>query len=465
MCLGEGRGGVAQRGCRSLPLTALGRLTGTEGVENISALGGNSLVSTVLRLSRRRRRGRTTRRTERRIGRRGGRRASVRRLSDNFATGKVLRMLRSKCNFVHSSGCLPKSKSICITPSRVHEFKLGANSVLAKGAEIGARKRGFDTLLCISAVGKLHPTRTVGEGGFRSLAPVFPGREVHLRGPNYAATVHVISLISPVKGKRENVVMSPPGTKGAALLGRITLSMRGARPGVRLLVLLVSRHPRRIASVHRTVRNPGMRIVRSAFSRLPRRRGQMSRVIVSETGHLMRRKGSIVVLLSDVAELSETCGLVIPPSKEALSNNLSPTTLCDPGHFFKTTEGVERNKDLAVLTATLISAKDGVSSIICRRFGKANGVRLVLSEGLRRGEIFPTVSVPGSKAEERSLLLAGRRRSTICVVEGTVGNVGSRRTISGLLGVFSHAGAGRRLIRRVVHRGFVWGNITLLGGI
>lgn len=322
----------------------------------------------------------------------------------------ILRVLPSKFKFLEKSGCLSARKSMCMSPSRVEEFGVGAKSGMGKVAERPGAKRGFETLLCIRGVGSRGPRATVREGTFRLLAPVCPRRELALREDRDSVTAELVSLVSPVNGKREKLVITPPGTNGADLLGGITGDVTGGRPGIRLVILLVSREPRRIASVERSV---GKSIVCSAFSRMSDRRIGITRVILGETRELIRRKGSIMVLLSDVAELTETCGLAVSPANEALSKNLSPKTLRKPGGFFNTTEGVERNKSLAVLTATLMRAKSEVSSMVFRRFGNANGVRLGLSEGLTRGEVFPTMSVCGSKAEERSLLLARRRGATL----------------------------------------------------
>ncbi len=219
-------------------------------------------------------------------------------------------------------------------------------------------------------------------------------------------SAHVVGLFTPVNFNRHNVVMTPPHANGAMLVRGVTGTVARGRPSTCLVMLLVSRHPRRIASVRH---GAGTRIISSAFSRTPRHRTRITRVIVRVSGHVMRSNGSIVVLLSSVAHLTHTCGALRPGSKHVLSNNISTVNLRGPGHFFNTTHGVRGNKSLAVVTATLVSANDHVSRIVFRRFGNANGVRLILSHVLTSEHVCPTVSIRTSKAHGRSLLVRPSR--------------------------------------------------------
>lgn len=336
-----------------------------------------------------------------------------RRTGDNRSVfnSNMLRVLRSKFNFLHSTSdsCLTNPSSVCISPDRVHHFGLHANSAVSNGVHPPGRNRHCFTLLGIGRIGFSGPRGTHGGVLFRGLAPLRTGSHLHVRHNGNSArslATHMLSLTSPVNHNRHNLVITPPGTNGAVLLRGVTRDVTCGRPSYILVILLVSRHPRRMARVRHLM---GNRIITSAFSRPTSHRIRITRVIVRGTGHLIRRGGSIVVLLSSVAHLTHTCGAIIPTSNGILANNISTGTLRHPGHFFNTTHGIRRNNDLAVVTATLVSANSGVSRIVCRRFGNANGVRLRLSHGVTRGHIFPTVSCGHSNAHGRRLLAARRR--------------------------------------------------------
>lgn len=330
------------------------------------------------------------------------------RFSNVLANINILRVVPSKCNFLHSSscGCLASPSSVCMSRSRVGLFNLGANSIIRKTVHPPGRNRGCFPLIGISGVGNHAPRRIHSHIPFSRLAPLFPSRGFVLAthgssGMCSGVTMHMMSLFSPVNGKRHNLVITRPGANGAVLLGSVTGTVTTGRPRICVVVLLVSRHPRRIASV---THDMSTRIVTSAFSRPTRHRIGVTRVMLGGTGHVIRYKRSIIVLLSSVAHLTHTCGAIRPTSNGILSNNISTGTLRGPGHFFKTTHGVRGNNDLAVLTATLARANSGVSSIVFRRFGNANGVRLRLSHGLTGGHICPTISVATSDAHHSSLL-------------------------------------------------------------
>lgn len=336
------------------------------------------------------------------------------RFSSVLGKMNMLRVVRSKCKFLHSSscGCLSSPSSVCMSRSRVGLFNLGANSIMRKIVHPPGRKRGCFPLMGMSGVGKHSTTFIHSHIPFRRLAPLFPSRGFGLYGNNCSSSVstHMMSLFTPVNGNRHTLVMTRPGANGAVLVGSVTGTVTTGRPRMCVVVLLVSRHPRRMASVTHDI---GTRIVTSAFSRPTRHRIGVTNVMLRGTGELMRYNRSMIVFLSSVAHLTHTCGAMSPTSNGMLSNNISTGTLRGPGHFFNTTHGVRGNNSLAVVTATLVSANSGVSRIVFRRFGNANGVRLRLSHGLSGGHVFPTIGVATSDAHHSSLLLSGAALSHV----------------------------------------------------
>lgn len=165
----------------------------------------------------------------------------------------------------------------------------------------------------------------------------------------------------------------------------------------------MSRHPRRIARFGHSL--PKTRMCTSSGSKEIHSRYHVTRLYVRHTGQLMRTKRRIFLLVSSVAHLTHTCGGTSGKDNHAVSNNVSTHTLRVPQHLFTTTHGAHRTNSLAVVTATLIRAGDHVSSLVFRRFGKANGVRLILGHHVTRRCVFPTISVLGSKAQERRLVV------------------------------------------------------------
>lgn len=336
------------------------------------------------------------------------------RFSSVLANAKILRVVRSNCNFLHSSscGCLSSPSSVCMSRSRVGLFNLGANSIMRNVVHPPGRKRGCFPLMGMSGVSNHSTTFMHSHMPFSRLAPLFPSRGFELYGNKCSSSVstHMMSLFSPVNGKRHTLVITRPGANGALLVGSVTGTVTTGRPRMCVVVLLVSRHPRRMASV---THDMGTRIVTSAFSRPTRHRIGVTNVMLRGTGELMRYKRSMIVFLSSVAHLTHTCGAISPTSNGMLSNNISTGTLRGPGQFFNTTHGVRGNNSLAVVTATLVSANSGVSRIVFRRFGNANGVRLRLSHGLSGGHVFPTIGVITSDAHHSSLLLSGAALSHV----------------------------------------------------
>jgi len=318
-----------------------------------------------------------------------------------FRSG-VLEIMQEGYGFLRTSGYLPGSEDIYVSPSQIKRFGLRVGDEVLGQVRAPKDNEKYYALLRVEAVNGLDPEQARNRPDFEKLTPVFPHERLKLELPQSDLTVRIVDLFAPIgKGQRAMIVSSPKAGK-TTLLKKIGQSIVQNHQEVYLMVLLLDERPEEVTDMRRSVE---AEVVASTFDRPPEEHVQVADLVLERAKRLVEGGRDVVVLLDSLTRFSRANNLVIPPSGRTLSGGLDPAALHRPKRFFGAARKIEEGGSITIIATALIDTGSRMDDVIYEEFKGTGNMELHLNRKLQERRTFPAIDIKLSGTRREELLL------------------------------------------------------------
>ncbi|HEV8338027.1 MAG TPA: transcription termination factor Rho [bacterium] len=318
-----------------------------------------------------------------------------------FRSG-ILEIMAEGYGFLRTSGYLPGSEDIYVSPSQIKRFALRVGDEVLGQVRSPKDNEKYYALLRVEVVNGLDPEQARSRPGFESLTPVFPHERVKLELPESDLTVRVVDLFAPIGKGQRAMIVSPPKAGKTTILKKIGQSVVQNHPEIFLIVLLLDERPEEVTDMRRSVE---AEVIASTFDRPPEEHIQVADLVLDRAKRLVEGKRDVVVLLDSLTRFSRANNLVIPPSGRTLSGGLDPAALHRPKRFFGAARKIEEGGSLTIVATALIDTGSRMDDVIYEEFKGTGNMELHLNRKLQERRTFPAIDIKASSTRREELLL------------------------------------------------------------
>jgi transcription termination factor Rho len=318
-----------------------------------------------------------------------------------FRSG-ILEIMQEGYGFLRTSGYLPGSEDIYVSPSQIKRFGLRVGDEVLGQVRAPKDNEKYYALLRVEAVNGLDPEQARSRPDFERLTPVFPHERLRLELPQSDLTVRVVDLFSPIGKGQRAMIVSPPKAGKTTLLKKIGQSVVQNHQEVYLMVLLLDERPEEVTDMRRSVE---AEVVASTFDRPPEEHVQVADLVLERAKRLVEGGRDVVVLLDSLTRFSRANNLVIPPSGRTLSGGLDPAALHRPKRFFGAARKIEEGGSITIIATALIDTGSRMDDVIYEEFKGTGNMELHLNRKLQERRTFPAIDIKMSGTRREELLL------------------------------------------------------------
>ncbi len=318
-----------------------------------------------------------------------------------FRSG-ILEIMQEGYGFLRTSGYLPGSEDIYVSPSQIKRFGLRVGDEVLGQVRAPKDNEKYYALLRVEAVNGLDPEQARSRPDFEKLTPVFPQERLKLELPQSDLTVRVVDLFAPIGKGQRAMIVSPPKAGKTTLLKKIGQSVVQNHQEVYLMVLLLDERPEEVTDMRRSVE---AEVVASTFDRPPEEHVQVADLVLERAKRLVEGGRDVVVLLDSLTRFSRANNLVIPPSGRTLSGGLDPAALHRPKRFFGAARKIEEGGSITIVATALIDTGSRMDDVIYEEFKGTGNMELHLNRKLQERRTFPAIDIKMSGTRREELLL------------------------------------------------------------
>jgi transcription termination factor Rho len=318
-----------------------------------------------------------------------------------FRSG-VLEIMQEGYGFLRTSGYLPGSEDIYVSPSQIKRFGLRVGDEVLGQVRAPKDNEKYYALLRVEGVNGLDPEQARSRPDFEKLTPVFPHERLKLELPQSDLTVRIVDLFAPIGKGQRAMIVSPPKAGKTTLLKRIGQSIVQNHQEVYLMVLLLDERPEEVTDMRRSVE---AEVVASTFDRPPEEHVQVADLVLERAKRLVEGGRDVVVLLDSLTRFSRANNLVIPPSGRTLSGGLDPAALHRPKRFFGAARKIEEGGSITIVATALIDTGSRMDDVIYEEFKGTGNMELHLNRKLQERRTFPAIDIKLSGTRREELLL------------------------------------------------------------
>ncbi len=318
-----------------------------------------------------------------------------------FRSG-ILEIMAEGYGFLRTSGYLPGSEDIYVSPSQIKRFGLRVGDEVLGQVRSPKDNEKYYALLRVEVVNGLDPEQARSRPGFESLTPVFPHERIKLELAESDLTVRVVDLFAPIGKGQRAMIVSPPKAGKTTILKKIGQSIVQNHPEIFLIVLLLDERPEEVTDMRRSVE---AEVIASTFDRPPEEHIQVADLVLDRAKRLVEGKRDVVVLLDSLTRFSRANNLVIPPSGRTLSGGLDPAALHRPKRFFGAARKIEEGGSLTIVATSLIDTGSRMDDVIFEEFKGTGNMELHLNRKLQERRTFPAIDIKASSTRREELLL------------------------------------------------------------
>jgi transcription termination factor Rho len=317
-----------------------------------------------------------------------------------FRSG-ILEIMPEGYGFLRTSGYLPGSEDIYVSPSQIKRFGLRVGDEVLGQVRPPKDNEKYYALLRVEAVNGLDPEQARSRPDFEKLTPVFPYERLKLESDS-DLTTRMVDLFAPIGKGQRAMIVSPPKAGKTTLLKKIGQAIVTSFPEVYLIVLLLDERPEEVTDMRRSVE---AEVVASTFDRPPEEHVQVADLVLDRAKRLVEGKRDVVVLLDSLTRFSRANNLVIPPSGRTLTGGLDPAALHRPKRFFGAARKVEEGGSLTVVATALIDTGSRMDDMVYEEFKGTGNMELHLNRKLQERRTFPAIDIKMSGTRREELLL------------------------------------------------------------
>ncbi|HEV2440590.1 MAG TPA: transcription termination factor Rho [bacterium] len=318
-----------------------------------------------------------------------------------FRSG-ILEIMQEGYGFLRTSGYLPGSEDIYVSPSQIKRFGLRVGDEVLGQVRAPKDNEKYYALLRVEAVNGLDPEQARSRPDFEKLTPVFPHERLKLELPQSDLTVRIVDLFAPIGKGQRAMIVSPPKAGKTTLLKKIGQSIVQNHQEIYLMVLLLDERPEEVTDMRRSVE---AEVVASTFDRPPEEHVQVADLVLERAKRLVEGGRDVVVLLDSLTRFSRANNLVIPPSGRTLSGGLDPAALHRPKRFFGAARKIEEGGSITIVATALIDTGSRMDDVIYEEFKGTGNMELHLNRKLQERRTFPAIDIKLSGTRREELLL------------------------------------------------------------
>jgi transcription termination factor Rho len=329
-----------------------------------------------------------------------------------FRSG-ILEVMQEGYGFLRTSGYLPGSEDIYVSPSQIKRFGLRVGDEVLGQVRAPKDNEKYYALLRVEAVNGLDPEQARSRPDFEKLTPVFPHERLKLELPQSDLTVRIVDLFSPIGKGQRAMIVSPPKAGKTTLLKKIGQSVVQNHQEIYLMVLLLDERPEEVTDMRRSVE---AEVVASTFDRPPEEHVQVADLVLERAKRLVEGGRDVVVLLDSLTRFSRANNLVIPPSGRTLSGGLDPAALHRPKRFFGAARKIEEGGSITIVATALIDTGSRMDDVIYEEFKGTGNMELHLNRKLQERRTFPAIDIKLSGTRREELLLTDEELRKVWVL-------------------------------------------------
>ena len=329
-----------------------------------------------------------------------------------FRSG-ILEIMQEGYGFLRTSGYLPGSEDIYVSPSQIKRFGLRVGDEVLGQVRAPKDNEKYYALLRVEAVNGLDPEQARSRPDFEKLTPVFPHERLKLELPQSDLTVRIVDLFAPIGKGQRAMIVSPPKAGKTTLLKKIGQSIVQNHQEIYLMVLLLDERPEEVTDMRRSVE---AEVVASTFDRPPEEHVQVADLVLERAKRLVEGGRDVVVLLDSLTRFSRANNLVIPPSGRTLSGGLDPAALHRPKRFFGAARKIEEGGSITIVATALIDTGSRMDDVIYEEFKGTGNMELHLNRKLQERRTFPAIDIKLSGTRREELLLTDEELRKVWVL-------------------------------------------------
>ncbi len=314
----------------------------------------------------------------------------------------ILEIMQEGYGFLRTSGYLPGSEDIYVSPSQIKRFGLRVGDEVLGQVRAPKDNEKYYALLRVEAVNGLDPEQARSRPDFEKLTPVFPHERLKLELPQSDLTVRIVDLFAPIGKGQRAMIVSPPKAGKTTLLKKIGQSVVQNHQEIYLMVLLLDERPEEVTDMRRSVE---AEVIASTFDRPPEEHVQVADLVLERAKRLVEGNRDVVVLLDSLTRFSRANNLVIPPSGRTLSGGLDPAALHRPKRFFGAARKIEEGGSITIIATALIDTGSRMDDVIYEEFKGTGNMELHLNRKLQERRTFPAIDIKLSGTRREELLL------------------------------------------------------------
>jgi len=319
-----------------------------------------------------------------------------------FRSG-ILEIMQEGYGFLRTSGYLPGTEDIYVSPSQIKRFGLRVGDEVLGQVRAPKDNEKYYALLRVEAVNGLDPEAARSRPDFEKLTPVFPHERLKLELPTSDLTVRIVDLFSPIGKGQRAMLTAPPKAGKTTLLKKIGQSIVQNHQEIYLMVLLLDERPEEVTDMRRSVE---AEVVASTFDRPPEEHVQVADLVLERAKRLVEGGRDVVVLLDSLTRFSRANNLVIPPSGRTLSGGLDPAALQRPKRFFGAARKIEEGGSITIIATALVDTGSRMDDVIYEEFKGTGNMELHLNRKLQERRTFPAIDIKLSGTRREELLLS-----------------------------------------------------------
>ncbi|MDR7555668.1 MAG: transcription termination factor Rho [Armatimonadota bacterium] len=314
----------------------------------------------------------------------------------------ILEIMPEGYGFLRTSGYLPGSEDIYVSPSQIKRFGLRVGDEVLGQVRPPKDNEKYYALLRVEAVNGLDPEQARTRPSFEQLTPVFPHERIRLETPDGDLTVRVVDLFAPIGKGQRGMIVSPPKAGKTTLLKKIGQAIVQNHPEIYLIVLLLDERPEEVTDMRRSVE---AEVIASTFDKAPEEHIQVADLVLDRAKRLVEGGRDVVILLDSLTRFSRANNLVIPPSGRTLSGGLDPAALHRPKRFFGAARKIEEGGSLTIIATALVDTGSRMDDVIYEEFKGTGNMELHLNRKLQERRTFPAIDIKMSGTRREELLL------------------------------------------------------------
>ena len=393
------------------PVEDLVEIAETAGVENVSRMRRQEIVTAILR----------------RESKRG---------TEIYAEG-TLEILPEGFGFLRSpyASYLAGPDDIYISQSQIRKFNLRTgDSIAGKVRQPKSNERYFaltrvDTINFIEVEQQRRGRQTL----FENLTPLFPNERYSLERGNGSTedlSGRIVDFIAPIGKGQRALIVSPPKAGKTLMLQAIAQAITANHPAVSLIVLLIDERPEEVTEMQRLVHGE---VVASTFDEPPSRHVQVAEMVIEKAKRLVEMKQDVVILLDSITRLARAYNTTVKSSGKVLTGGVDAHALERPKRFFGAARNIEEGGSLSIVATALIETGSRMDEVIYEEFKGTGNQELHLERRMAEKRVYPAINIRRSGTRREELLMDDEERQRVWILRKLIDDMDDMEALEWVL--------------------------------